>query len=498
MKISDVLNKDEYSCERDVENVDFSNICTDINNSDEKTLFVLLDSISRDITTIIEYIKVKKPCMILTDRKIGLYLSDTPVLYSENIRKTLALLYSRYYSVDYSKLKIIGVTGTNGKTTTATMLKHILEYSGKKVGFIGTGKIEIGNDIISGPNYSMTTPDPSLLYKSIKEMEISGCEYIVMEVSSHALYFDKTYPINFELSLFTNLSPEHLDFHKDMEEYYNVKMKLFEKSKMGIFNIDDKYSARAYRELKIKKDGIGIIQSAPAEARDIIYHGTDGSDYIYRDTNKLFRVKLKLPGVYNIYNSMMAICAGINLGLKPYMVKEAVNEISSIQGRFEVIKYNSLTVIIDYAHPPEAFKNILKTVNSTKNIGQKVITIFGCGGERDKSKRPVFAELAEKMSDYVIVTSDNSRNEDTTEIIKDILSGFKFHTSRKVITSREKAIENAVISADEDDIIVLIGKGPERYSIDKSGYHYFNEREIIENSMKKRCEIKRQNANRVK
>jgi UDP-N-acetylmuramoyl-L-alanyl-D-glutamate--2,6-diaminopimelate ligase len=379
----------------------------------------------------------------------------------------------------------VGITGTNGKTTTATILHKILLHSGVHTGFIGTGKILIGEKQISDKRYSMTTPDPHVLYKVIKEMETDGCRIIVMEVSSHALYFDKVAPIIFDIGVFTNFSSEHMDFHKNTENYFNAKLKLFTQCKNAIFNMDNKHCRTAYEKAECKKTAIGIIWDAPITAREIEMRGFSGSEYIYQDSKRIFKVKLRLGGAYNIYNSMLAIAAAIELGIAPCEAKKAVSKISEIDGRLEVVN-DSVTVIIDYAHTEDALLNVLKFIKSNINMGQKLITVFGCGGERDKTKRPKMGKIAEEISDLVIVTTDNSRHEAESEIIKDILSGFKGTAKRKVITSRTAAIEYAILSANDGDVIAVIGKGHERYNIDKFGYSDFDERTIIYNAIKRR------------
>ena len=485
MKLGEIIYENEYSCDKSVQNLDVLRISTSTDTIDSETVFVVIRSIKFDVTKIINYVLNQRPAAIICDRELEVDSDTIPILRTENTRTLLPYFYSRYYEVDFNKMRFIGITGTNGKTTTATMLSHILSYAERSVGFIGTGKILINGKQISEKQYSMTTPDPELLYRTIRKMQDSGCEFVVMEVSSHALYFEKVAPIPFNVSVFTNLSPEHMDFHKNIDDYYACKNKLFKQTDIGIFNMDDEYSAKAATDCKAKKRCIGIIQNADIVARDVAMHGLDGSEYIYRESHRLFKVKLRFGGAYNIYNSMMAIAASIELGIKPCIAKEAISRLASIDGRLEIIR-DDITVIIDYAHTEAAMGNVLKFINSIKKPEQKLITVFGCGGERDHMKRPKMAEIAESFSDFVIVTTDNSRGESEADIIKDILCGFRSTERRKVITSREAAIEQAILSANAGDIIALIGKGHERYNIDKSGCHDFDEKEIINRALKKR------------
>ena len=486
MYLNDILCGVEYECDADISAIDAERVTIDKNKIDGHTLFVLVKGINFDIGAIIDYIIARGPCAIVCDGDRNIEC-DIPVIRVKNARRALAYLCSNFNRIDYTATSFIGVTGTNGKTTTATMIYEIMKHAGYRCGVIGTGKIEYMGRRLSDKIYSMTTPDPELLYKSIRDMQDEGCEVIVMEVSSHALALGKVAPIPFSHSVFTNLSPEHLDFHKDMESYYRTKLSLFNQSKNGIFNADDEYSARAMRECneECQKLSIGILWDADAMARDLILYDLAGSSYIYREAGLIFKVKLTPPGYYNIYNSLLALKFAISFGVRPCVAKEAINGMEGIDGRLEVI-HDDVTVIIDYAHTEKAFENVLKTVNTAKRMRQRVITVFGCGGDRDKNKRPKMAAIAEKMSDLVIVTQDNPRTESESAIISDILEGFTHPEKRRVISSRKNAITNAIATADDGDIVVVLGKGHERYNIDAQGYHDYDERLVIKNALEKR------------
>ena len=304
-------------------------------------------------------------------------------------------------------------------------------------------------------------------------------------------------PIPFEIGIFTNLAHEHLDFHNTEESYFNSKLKLFAQCKIGIFNCDDKYSRKASNEVECESISTGILWPADAMAREIVQKGISGSEYIYKEKSLIFKAKILLPGAYNIYNSLLAIKTAIRLGIKPCCVKEALLSLTAIDGRFEAT-VDKIIVIRDYAHTPEALENLLKTVKSLKKSKQNVITVFGCGGERDKTKRPVMAEIAEKNSDFVIVTNDNPRGENENEIISDILKGFKDTAKRTVISDRKRAIEYAIMNTVQNDIVVIAGKGGESYIIDKAGYHHFSEKEIIEKALSRRNEEEAKYANKAR
>lgn len=485
MKLDDLIYRDEYKSRSYVGNINIMKISTSAEEIDRETLFVVIKSIKFDVRQIINYVLNLKPAAILCDRDIEISSEDVPILTCENTRTILPYLYSRIYRIDYKKTRFIGITGTNGKTTSATMLEHILKALGKKTGFIGTGRICINGRKINGISYSMTTPDPKYLYSVIREMQNEECEYIVMEVSSHALFFDKVLPIRFDVAAFTNLSDEHLDFHKNTEDYYNAKLKLFSRCDIGIFNLDDEYAKRAYNTSDCKKIGFAIHSPADVYASDIVERGLLGTEYTFIDGKQKTRVALHIGGVYNVYNSLVALSAAESLGIETTVAAKALNSLEYIDGRLEIIR-DRITVIIDYAHTEKAYENLLKFLNSTKISRQKLITVFGCGGDRDKTKRAKIASVCERFSDYVIVTTDNSRSESSLDIIRDILQGFSATDKRCVITSREAAIRKAILSANDGDIVAIVGKGHERYSIDRHGVVAFDERSIIKKALAQR------------
>lgn len=485
MFLNELIENIVYKDSDAPKDLDVKKIATQLKSSNKETLFVVLKSVRSRKRQFDKINSAELGAVVCTEEDAE-HITQ-PKIIVNSTRATLAYLYSKFYNVDYSETKFIAVTGTNGKTTTATMIYQILLKTNRAAGFIGTGRIEYLNEIISDKDYSMTTPDPELLYKSIKQMQEHGCRYIVMEVSSHAIALEKTAPIIFEVGIFTNLSAEHLDFHHDMESYYQTKLSLFKRVKYGIFNCDDEYSQRALYEAddRCEKTSIGIIWPADTYARDIILNGFDGSSYFYKDNKRIFKVELSLVGYYNVYNSLMAITASLRLGIPAYMIKEAIRDIKCVSGRFEIIR-SDIYAIIDYAHTPHAFENVLKTVNSIKKTWQNVITVFGCGGERDTSKRAAMGSIAEKYSSHVIITEDNSRTEPLSKIIDDILFGISDVTKRTVITSREMAVRHAVLSASVDDIVLVLGKGCEGYLISNGGTTDYNEHEIVRSAIEMR------------
>ena len=481
MKIKDLINTDELTERHNYENLEIDKIERQSEKITDTTLYFHLPGVKYDTRKIIPQILNKNPCAIVTEDKSAYPKTKIPIIEVKSARRAYAYAMSAFCGIDYSKLIFIGITGTNGKTTTATMLKAILEYSGKKVGFIGTGKI-ISNGIpLSGEDYSMTCPDPDILYPAIKRIEDDGCEIIVMEVSSHALALEKVAPIPFFIGIFTGISSEHMDFHKTMESYFSEKAKLIERATYAIINYDDKGGKVLYEKHKEKSQRIGILWQTDISATDVENLGLYGSKYIYKTEKFLTAVTLKIPGIYNIYNSMMAFTAAVKLGIKPCIAKVGLYQLQYVEGRCE-FRQSDITVIVDYAHTPFALENLLKTVNCSKKDRQNMILVFGCGGERDAEKRPEMARIAEKYCNKVIVTNDNPRSEPEQNIIADIVSGFK-KPIYGVISDRRDAILHTVKNASVGDVVIIAGKGHERYICDKSGYHPFDERLIINEAL---------------
>lgn len=477
MRLSDLILKDEYiSSNADME-TEIERITVNPGDTDDGSLFVILKEPK------ILYSFKEKPRAVLIERGLT-PPPDIPYITVENIRREMSIVYSRFQRVDYSKFIMIGVTGTNGKTSTAAFIKKILTENGYKVGMIGTGHIVSGETELKDSKYSMTTPDPWDLYPALRKMADDGCTAVVMEVSSHALALEKVAPISFDYGIFTNLSEEHLDFHKNTDEYFAAKCKLMEISKTAVINIDDYYGRLLVSRISKRPLTAGILWRGDVYLTDVNNRGFDGLSYIYHGTNFSFRMNLGCSGTFNLYNTMLAAAVCIDIGIAPCKVKAALSDNFHVEGRYEIIK-RKVTVIIDYAHTEAAFSNILSNLNSEKRGNQRITAVFGCGGNRDTGKRPKMAKIAEKYADKIIVTTDNSRNEDPLQIIKDICTGFEM-TKHTVIRDRKEAIKTAIKEADDGDIVAILGKGSERYNIDDKGYHSFNERDIVITALNKR------------
>ncbi len=401
-----------------------------------------------------------------------------PYVLTPSCRRADALMWSTFYGNPAKDLKVLAVTGTNGKTTITYMLKSILEEMGKKVGVIGTIRNMIGDVEVES---TMTTPMPKQLYGLLARMRDADVEYLVMEASSHALDYEKLAAITPEIGIFTNLTPEHLDYHGNMMQYAAAKAKLFKISKISVINGDDSYGKYMYehaggKKYTFSKDSI----YADFTAQNIVGHGIKGSEYDLVSENEAIHIECAIPGAFSVSNSLAAAVAARLCGASCKDVALAMRRLSGVSGRMEKVPLSAdFTVIIDYAHTPDALENVLKTVRAFKTPEQRLVAVFGCGGDRDKTKRPVMGGIAAAMADFTLITSDNSRTEDPHAIIEDILKGVPEGSEYKVIENRTQALIWAVEHARKDDIIVVAGKGHENYEITAEGKHPFSEKEII-------------------
>lgn len=388
----------------------------------------------------------------------------------KDLRKKMGIIASNFYNYPQDKLKIVGVTGTNGKTTTTYILESILGEN--KIARIGTVEYKIGEEVIPAPN---TTPSSLEIIKICKKAIEKDIKYLVMEVSSHGLDIGRVDMLKFESAIFTNLTLDHLDYHKTMENYFLAKRKLFDlvkDKKNSIINIDDEYGKKYFQYT----DGIGYGSKETADIQGKIKRITrEGQEVEIKIFDKTYSVNLKLLGRYNLYNLLGAIGAVKVLGIDDKEIIEKIDKIHGAPGRFQPVKTEAdFTIIVDYAHTGDALENILKSINEFKT--NRIITVFGCGGDRDKTKRPIMGRIAEKYSDIIVVTSDNPRTEEPSEIIKDITVGLE-KDNHIIEVNREKAIEKAVKLARKDDIILIAGKGHENYQIIGREKIHFDDRE---------------------
>ena len=400
------------------------------------------------------------------------------IIMAKNTREALAICSSNFYGNPSRKFKLIGVTGTKGKTTTTFMIKEILEKAGKKVGLIGTiATYRNGKKV---KDSDRTTPESLELQKEFAQMAEAGVEAVVMEVSSQSLKLHRVDGCDFDIVLFTNFSEDHISpkEHPDMEDYFNSKLKLFEMCKTGIVNADDLYGAKIPRLFPNNQiTTYGIDNFANVLAKDITITNSY-VDFKVKITDKNERVKTGIPGRFSVYNSLAAICVAQKFGISPETVKAALMEVR-VPGRSELVNNKKeIPIMIDYAHSPESLQNILQAVK-TYTRG-KVISVFGCGGDRDSGKRPIMGEISGRIADFTFITSDNPRTEDPQKIVDQIEEGMKKTKGKyKVVVDRTEAIKEAIQMATKRDIIVLAGKGHEPYQEINGVKHPYDERIIV-------------------
>ena len=398
------------------------------------------------------------------------------VLLSDT-RRGLALAGANWYGNPAGEMTMIGITGTNGKTTTTYLVKHILEDClGAKVGLVGTTQNMIGDEVL---HTERTTPESLELQALFRHMADAGCTHVVMEVSSHALSLHRVDGVTFDVGVFTNLTQDHLDFHKTMEEYCRAKAMLFARSKVGAVNVDDPWAKEILAHATCPVITYSAKGQAALEATDIRlepHHVAFTAHYQGTET----ACTLGIPGAFSVYNALSALSAALALGIAPEKAAASLATARGVKGRAEVVPTpgKDYTVLIDYSHTPDSLENILKTVREFAR--GRVIAVFGCGGDRDPIKRPIMGKIAADLADLVVVTSDNPRTEDPMAIIDQILVGIpKDQTPTTVIENRRQAIRWAMDNAQAGDVIVLAGKGHETYQEIGHEKFHLDEREEV-------------------
>lgn len=386
-------------------------------------------------------------------------------------RKAEALISANFYDRPSEKFKLIGVTGTNGKTTVTYLVKHILDMCGYKTGLIGTNQNMIGDEIIET---GRTTPDSIELQGIFADMAKKNVDYCIMEVSSHALDLDRVYGCNYEVGAFTNLTQDHLDFHITMDNYAVAKSKLMAISKNAVVNADDEYASVILKAVSSSVMSYSVDSQSDLHAENITMLAS-GVSFRLGDVD----YSLAIPGSFSVYNALCVIGIVKALGIDDYKISECLSTANGVKGRAEVVRTDTdYTVIIDYAHTPDGIENILTTVKGFAK--GRVIIVFGCGGDRDNTKRPIMGEIAGSIADFCVVTSDNPRTENPLRIIEMVEAGVKKSGCEYVvIENRYEAIRYAMENACKDDVIVLAGKGHETYQILGSGTIHFDEREVV-------------------
>jgi UDP-N-acetylmuramoyl-L-alanyl-D-glutamate--2,6-diaminopimelate ligase len=489
LKLSSLLYKNEYRSNRSPDDIRISSIVSDTSKITPGCLFVCIRGSRFDSHLHLPFIVASGAAAVIVE--IGSCfprIPSCPIFEVPDSRRALAFAWSRFCGCPEKKLSMIGITGTNGKTTTAYLLRSILSDAGYRCGLIGTVEFlgdkaqpNLFSSFKRGSAKAMTTPDPEILYPLLAKMAEAGMTHAVMEVSSHALALGKVAPISFRLGLFTNLSPEHLDFHGSLDAYLSAKRLLLSSSDAVILNSDSPYSERAAEGIKGQILRCGTKDGADFRASDITLDGIRGVSYQLHAREQTFPVSFPIPGSFSVANSLLAASAALWLGVPVSTLEASLAAFPGVRGRLERIPTGEsrFSVFLDYAHTEAALRSLLTTVRAFREKDQRVILLFGCGGNRDRTKRAPMGTTAEELADFVYVTSDNPRHEDPKQIIREILSGMSDKSKRRVIVNREQAIRQAIRDARPGDILLLVGKGHESYEIVGANTRPFDERKIV-------------------
>ena len=473
MKLCDILNGIRVLSATVPMDLEISGIAYDSRQVEPGQLFVAVSGFAVDGHRFIPMALEKGAAVVLCEQIPD---GEAPYIQVENTRLALALASANFFGNPAKKMKFIGVTGTNGKTTVTYLLKAVLEQTlGAKVGLVGTIQNMIGDQVIETER---TTPESYELQKLFYEMAQAGCTHVVMEVSSHALVLDRVAGIHFDVGLFTNLTQDHLDFHKTMEEYRKAKAMLFRMCDVGVFNLDDPASEKIMAEATCKQLTYGQTHQAALMAEQVQLHA-DRVEFLARYGTETSRARLGIPGGFTVYNALCVLGAALALGISLDDAVKALASAHGVKGRVEVVPTpgTPYTVLIDYAHTPDSLENVLRSVRGF--CKGRLISVFGCGGDRDNTKRPIMGQIGASLSDIAVITSDNPRTEDPNQIIRQILAGIPDTSNCVVEENRRKAIRLAMAMAKQDDIIVLCGKGHETYQVLGTEKTHLDEREEV-------------------
>ena len=478
MKLYDLLADTGISFGLLKEDTEIVSITCDSRRVEPGCLFVCIEGTAVDGHRFAEAAQQAGAAAVLVQRDLGLYNQ----LMAENTRMAWAQICANWFGHPATRLKMIGITGTNGKTTTTTLIKSMLEHEGYKVGLIGTIHNLIGDRVLPSRH---TTPDPYDLQSLLALMVVEGCDYCVMEVSSHALDQRRVAGCVYEVGVFTNLTQDHLDYHGTMENYMLAKKELFSLSKCAIINADDAWAAAMGEGVTIPVTTYSAkSDAADYVARNIGYRA-DGVDFELVGGGQSGCVNMQIPGQFSVYNGLCAATVCLNLGIPFDRVVAALSAACGVKGRAEVVPTGrDFTVVIDYAHTPDGLDNICRTLKQC--CTGRLVTLFGCGGDRDKTKRPLMAQAAAALSDYLVITSDNPRSENPSAIIADIVAGLTDSTTPyTVVENRIEAIHWAIAHAQAGDTILLAGKGHETYQILADETIHLDEREVVAEALTK-------------
>lgn len=473
------------------QNVSIQDITADSRAVKLNSLFIALDGATVDGHNYIDKAVAAGAVAVIVSKPVTVP-DDVCVITVSDTRQAMMVCVPYFFDYPANRMRMVGVTGTNGKTTTTHMIRHILKAQGHKVGVIGTVHIMIGDT--SYPIHN-TTPDVVDLQHILHQMVQENVEYCVMEVSSHALALGRVSGVEFDTAVFTNLTQDHLDFHKTFENYLAAKCKLFEQvsasdqvkdNKGAVINIDDSYGHRVMEKTTAPTITYSTLGKGTLNASDV-HMSTKNSQFTVNYKGESYPVSMNTTGLFNVYNTLAAIGACLQEGISMEAIDTALKTFSSVPGRFELIEEGQdFAVVVDYAHTPDGLQNILETAKAIKE--NRIIIVFGCGGDRDATKRPIMGRIAAEYGDKIYVTSDNPRTEDPVQIVKDVEVGVKEAlrdgTSYEVIVDRREAINHAIHDAKAGDIVIIAGKGHENYQILKNETIHFDDREEARKALK--------------
>ena len=480
MKLAELLRDIEVVESHASPELEIADVAYDSRQVTKGAAFVAIRGFESDGHKYIPQAAEKGASCVICEEKPAL---DVPYVVVRDSRLALAVASKNLFGDPGGEMVMLGVTGTNGKTTTTYLIKHLLEQKkGATVGLIGTNGNMIGSDFLPTER---TTPESYELQKLLREMADAGCTHVIMEVSSHSLVLHRVAGLHFAVGIFTNLTQDHLDFHKTMAEYARAKSLLFDMCDRAVINLDDEWS-----EYMLEHCSCPALTFSEGERGDLTAHdielASSGVSFTAGYEGRCERVRLGIPGLFSVYNALGVMGCGLSLGIDLADCADSLASAKGVKGRVEVVPTDGdYTILIDYAHTPDALENVLKSMRRvTKG---RLVALFGCGGDRDRTKRPIMGRIAAENADFVVVTSDNPRTENPEAIIADIVAGMEgSSTPREVITGRPEAIEWAIEHHQPGDVIVLAGKGHEDYQIVGHEKHHMDEREIVADILKKR------------
>jgi UDP-N-acetylmuramoyl-L-alanyl-D-glutamate--2,6-diaminopimelate ligase len=476
-KLADILENINIRSIEGSTDLMIEKIVFDSRVANEDSLFVAVKGFTMDGHDFIDKV-IEQGCkMIVSEKEITTNQKDLTILYVNNSSEVLAELAANFYGNPSKDLKLVGITGTNGKTTTATLSHDLFTKLGYKCGLLSTVVNKVGTESIPSTH---TTPDPVSLNALLAEMVEAGCSHCFMEVSSHAIHQNRTHALKFAGGAFTNISHDHLDYHKTFKEYIHVKKSFFDhlsKDAFSLTNADDKNGEVMLQNTVATKYTYALKTQADFKVK-VLENQFSGLTLNLCGTE----FWSKLIGEFNAYNLVTVYAIAELLGEEKLEILTALSSLESVDGRFQYITSNGgITAIVDYAHTPDALENVLKTISSIRTRNETVFTVVGCGGDRDKTKRPTMAAIACELSDKVIITSDNPRTENPQTIIDEMMEGVEGQHFKKTLSvlDREQAIKTAVSIAEKGDIILIAGKGHEKYQDINGVKHHFDDMELV-------------------